>query len=117
MPKNRQHAQKLRVRGQSDHPTEQIKKEEASMKKFLHFLAIAFMLLFLSGQAFAQSGSTGAIEGKVLDEEEKPLPGVEVKLSSPDLIGGTQAKVTTAEGKFRFVALPRGTYVVESSLP
>ena len=87
------------------------------MKKYLHFLAIAFMLLFLSGQAFTQSGSTGAIEGKVFDEEEKPLPGVEVKLSSPDLIGGTQAKVTTAAGKFRFVAVPRGTYAVEASLP
>jgi hypothetical protein len=87
------------------------------MKKYLSFLAIAFMLLFFSGQAFAQSGTTGAIEGKVLDEEGSPLPGVEIKLSSPDLIGGTQVKLTTAEGKFRFVALPRGTYAAEASLP
>jgi outer membrane receptor protein involved in Fe transport len=87
------------------------------MKKYLYFLAIVFMLLFFSGQAFAQSGTTGAIEGKVFDEEGSPLPGVEVKLSSPDLIGGTQAKLTTAVGKYRFVALPRGTYVVEASLP
>ena len=86
------------------------------MKKYLCFLALAFMLLFFSGQTFAQSGTTGAIEGKVFDEEGKPLPGVEVKLSSPDLIGGTQAKLTTAVGKFRFVALPRGTYAVEASL-
>ena len=87
------------------------------MKKYLSFLAIAFMLLFFSGQAFAQSGTTGAIEGKVFDEEGAPLPGVEVELSSPDLIGGTQVKLTTDEGKFRFVALPRGTYVAEASLP
>jgi len=87
------------------------------MKKYLCFLAIAFMLLFFSGQAFAQSGSTGAIEGKVFDEQGSPLPGVEVKLSSPDLIGGTQVKLTTASGKFRFVAVPRGTYTVEASLP
>jgi hypothetical protein len=87
------------------------------MKRYVYFLAIAFMLLFFSGQAFAQSGTTGAIEGKVLDEEGNRLPGVEVTLSSPDLIGGTQVKLTTAEGKFRFVALPRGTYAVEASLP
>ncbi|GAH52218.1 unnamed protein product, partial [marine sediment metagenome] len=87
------------------------------MKKYLCFLAIAFMLLFFSGQAFAQSGSTGAIEGKVFDEKGSPLPGVEVKLSSPDLIGGTQVKLTTASGKYRFVAVPRGTYAVEASLP
>jgi len=87
------------------------------MKKYVHFLAIAFMLLFISGQAFTQSGTTGAIEGKVLDEEGKPLPGVEVKLSSPDLIGGTQVKATTASGKFRFVAISRGTYAIEASLP
>jgi len=87
------------------------------MKKCLCFLALAFMLLFLSGQTFAQSGTTGAIEGKVFDEEGKPLPGVEIKLSSPDLIGGTQAKLTTTAGKFRFAALPRGTYTAEASLP
>lgn len=87
------------------------------MKKYSYFLAIAFMLLFFSGQAFAQSGSTGAIEGKVLDDEGSPLPGVEVKLSSPDLIGGTQVKLTTASGKFRFAAISRGTYVIEASLP
>lgn len=75
------------------------------------------MLLFFSGQAFAQSGSTGAIEGKVFDEEGSPLPGAEVKLSSPDMIGGTQIKLTTTVGKFRFVAVPRGTYAVEASLP
>ena len=87
------------------------------MKKYLCFLAIAFMLLFFSGQAFAQSGTTGAIEGKVLDEEGSPLPGAEVKISSPDMIGGTQFKQAKKEGKFRFVAVPRGTYAVEASLP
>ncbi|MFQ6031788.1 MAG: carboxypeptidase regulatory-like domain-containing protein, partial [Candidatus Zixiibacteriota bacterium] len=87
------------------------------MKKLHVFLLLVPLVFFLAGLAYSQSGSTGAIEGKVVDEEGKPLPGVEVKLSSPDLIGGTQVKVTNNEGKFRFVALPRGTYVVEASLP
>lgn len=87
------------------------------MRKFYVFLLLVPLVFFLAGLAYSQSGSTGAIEGKVLDEEGRPLPGAEVKLSSPDLIGGTQIKQTTNEGKFRFVAIPRGTYVVEASLP
>jgi hypothetical protein len=87
------------------------------MRKLYVFLLLVPLVFFLAGLAYSQSGSTGAIEGKVLDEEGSPLPGAEVKLSSPDLIGGTQIKQTTNEGKFRFVAVPRGTYVVEATLP
>jgi outer membrane receptor protein involved in Fe transport len=78
--------------------------------------ALLLALLVLSGLANAQSGTTGAIEGRVLDEQGNPLPGAEVKISSPDLIGGMQSKMTTADGRFRFVALPRGTYTMEGSL-
>jgi hypothetical protein len=87
------------------------------LKKHLHLIfALAFVLVLLSGLAFSQSGTTGAIEGKITDEEGNALPGAEVKLSSPDLIGGTQSKITTAEGRFRFVAIPRGTYTLEASM-
>jgi Carboxypeptidase regulatory-like domain/TonB dependent receptor-like, beta-barrel len=79
-------------------------------------MVLVSMLLLLSGVSLAQSGSTGAVEGKVLDEEGTPLPGAEVKLSSPDLIGGIQTRLTAADGKFRFVALLRGTYTLEASL-
>jgi outer membrane receptor protein involved in Fe transport len=78
--------------------------------------ALLLVFLLLSGLANAQSGTTGAIEGRVLDEQGNPLPGAQVKISSPDLIGGAQSKMTTAEGKFRFGALPRGTYTLEGSL-
>jgi len=86
------------------------------MRKLHVFLVSVSLLLFLSGLALPQSGTTGAIEGKVIDDEGNRIPGAEVKLSSPDLIGGFQVKLTTAEGKFRFFALPRGTYTVEASL-
>jgi hypothetical protein len=79
-------------------------------------LAFVSGLVLLAGLAYSQSSTTGAIEGRVLDEQGNPLPGAEVKISSPDLIGGTQSKMTTAEGKFRFVALPRGTYTLEGFL-
>lgn len=80
-------------------------------------LAVILALVVLaSGLAYGQSGTTGAIEGKVTDEGGVPLPGAEVKVSSPDLIGGAQSKLTNAEGRFRFVALTRGTYVIEASM-
>ena len=81
------------------------------------FLAIVLIFVaFTSGLAFGQSGTTGAIEGRVTDDGGVPLPGAEVKVSSPDLIGGVQIKLTNAEGRFRFAALTRGTYLIEASL-
>jgi hypothetical protein len=74
------------------------------------------LLVLLAGLAYSQSSTTGAIEGKVTDDQGAPLPGAQVKLYSPDLIGGAQTKVTNAEGKYRFVALLRGTYVLDASL-
>ena len=85
--------------------------------KLRYGIALASMLLLVSGLSLAQSGTTGAIGGKVTDDQGAPLPGAQVKLSSPDLIGGAQAKLTNAEGKYRFVALLRGTYTLEASLP
>lgn len=79
-------------------------------------IALASMLLLLSGISFAQSGTTGAIEGRVLDEEGNQLPGAGVKLLSPDLIGGTRTWTTRDDGKFRFVALLPGTYSLEASM-
>jgi Carboxypeptidase regulatory-like domain/TonB dependent receptor-like, beta-barrel len=82
-------------------------------KSVLAFLSV---LVLLGGLVYSQSSTTGAIEGRVTDDQGVPLPGAQVKLSSPDLIGGVQAKVTNAEGKYRFVALLRGNYALEASL-
>jgi hypothetical protein len=73
-------------------------------------------LVLLAGLAYSQSSTTGAIDGKITDDQGSPLPGAQVRLYSPDLIGGAQTKVANAEGKYRFVALLRGTYVLEASL-
>jgi hypothetical protein len=87
------------------------------VKEYLkRYSAFVFALVFLAGMAYSQSGTTGAIEGKITDEQGTPLPGAQIKISSPDMIGGAQTKVTNAEGKYRFVALLRGTYILEASL-
>jgi hypothetical protein len=47
----------------------------------------------------------GAIEGRVFDDEAKPLSGAQVSIVSPSL-----SVLTGAEGEFRFRALAPGTY-------
>jgi hypothetical protein len=79
-------------------------------KKFLAFLCFLLMLSF-----FAHAQTTEII-GKVTSTEGEPLPGAEVTVTSPNLIGGAQSKITDGEGKFRFVALLPGTYEVEAKL-
>jgi len=74
------------------------------------------MLSLLCAFGYSQSKETGAIEGIVQTPEGEPLPGVEVSISSPALIGGTKAVITNQFGRFRFPALPVGTYEAEARL-
>jgi len=53
--------------------------------------------------------------GVVTDEEGTPLPGAEVTVESPSLMG-TQSFITRADGSFRFPALPPGRYTVRIKL-
>jgi outer membrane receptor for ferrienterochelin and colicin len=84
----------------------------SSMKKVLIFTA-TMLLLFMVGSAFALE--TGEIQGKVVDQNGQPLPGVTVTVKSPSLIG---ERVTTSErdGTFRFPLLPVGTYEVSHEM-
>jgi hypothetical protein len=82
----------------------------------MRFGVFVSLLVLSVGSAHSQSSTTGAIEGKVIDDQGAPLPGAQVRLYSPDLIGGDQTKVTNADGRYRFVALLRGTYVLEAAL-
>ncbi len=88
------------------------------MKKGLTLSIVAlFILLNVYVPIMAQGRNTGALEGRVLDEQGGPLPGAEVKVSSPALIGGIQSRMTNDGGKFRFVLLPPGMYTLETALP
>ena len=76
--------------------------------------AIALLLL-LSPLLFSQSRETGAITGKITDEQKSPLPGATVTLTSPNLMGA-RASLTDVNGDFRFPALPPGTYSLKAEL-
>jgi Carboxypeptidase regulatory-like domain len=82
------------------------------MKKIL---STALMILVVSAFTFSQSRETGAITGKVTDEQGAPLPGVNLTLTGPTLMG-TRTFVSDANGDFRFPALPPGTYAVKAEL-
>lgn len=76
---------------------------------------LVFFCLFLLASFIAYAQTTEII-GKVTSTGGEALPGAEVMLTSPNLIGGSQSRITDTEGKFRFVALLSGTYEVEAKL-
>ncbi len=80
------------------------------------FLTLCALLVLFSLPSLAQSKESGAIVGQVMTPDGAALPGVAVSLSSPALIGGMQTAITGMEGKYRFVALPPGTYALEAKL-
>lgn len=86
------------------------------MKEFKRAIVLVLAFGLLWSMSYSQSKVTSAFEGRIIDDEGNVLPGVEIKLSSPDMIGGARSKVTDATGKYRFVGLQPGTYVLEASL-
>jgi hypothetical protein len=78
-------------------------------KKLLFILLI--VCLAAVGPAFAQLTPEGRINGKVVDKQGSPLPGVSVAATSPKLIGKAVA-TTDAAGVYRLMALPSGTYEI-----
>ena len=58
-------------------------------------------------------GLTGTLIGTVKDQQGGALPGAQVTLSSPALIGGAANSVTNERGQLRFLALPPGLYALE----
>ncbi len=81
------------------------------MRKFLVLVALlALVAIPVMGQV-----RTGNIYGKVVDASSgQPLPGVAVTLTGDKIAPMTT--VTSAEGNFRFLSLPPGTYTIKAEL-
>lgn len=76
------------------------------------FLFAALGLALLPAATRAQT-VTGTIFGRVVSEAAgSVLPGVTVTVSSPQLIGGAQVRMTDESGQYRFPAMPPGSYKV-----
>jgi hypothetical protein len=83
--------------------------------KTLHRLAAAVLLLLAAAAPSFAQGTTGAIEGKVQDEQGGALPGVAVSVKNP-ATGFTRSAVSDATGVYRFTSLPVGAYEVKAEL-
>ena len=80
-----------------------------------HVALLITLSVLVAVAGFAQTSTTGAIEGKVTDGSGAPLPGVTVELRSPNL-QGTKTDVSDANGRFRFGLLPPGIYSLTATL-
>jgi hypothetical protein len=84
------------------------------MKRTCRFWALAIVALLAAGPVFAQ-GTTGAIEGKVTDEQGGALPGANVTVQNTST-GFVRSTDTDASGVYRIPGLPVGTYDLKIDL-
>src|SRR6185369_7617344 len=80
------------------------------MKKFFMFV-VALSLALVATSAFAQTSTTGSIEGTVTDPNGAAVKGATVTATSPNLIS-PQSATTNDNGHYLISALPPGTYKV-----
>ena len=79
--------------------------------KVLTAVVFAFGLLLVPTNIFAQTSTTGTIEGSVTDSTGAVVPGVTVLVSGANLIR-PQSATTNDEGTYRVSSLPPGRYTV-----
>ncbi|MEO8275865.1 MAG: TonB-dependent receptor [Thermoanaerobaculia bacterium] len=79
-------------------------------------LAAAMCTALLAGGAWAQSKTTSAMTGTVVDDSGAAVPGATIEISSPALIGGARTATTETNGRFRFPEIAPGIYTVNSTL-
>src|SRR5215831_8260227 len=82
----------------------------------LYWSAVPLLILFSFVPAFSQI-QTGTITGRATDASGALIPGVEVSITSPAMIGGARTAATDELGVYRFTLLPAGTYRVSFALP
>jgi outer membrane receptor protein involved in Fe transport len=89
------------------------KKGIVSMKMriFTMSLLALCLALFTMGGAFAQSSTTGSIEGTVTDPQGGAVPNATVTVSGSNLIS-PQTATTDDQGHYRVLNLPPGRYTV-----
>jgi hypothetical protein len=76
---------------------------------------IAAIAIWCAAPVFAQT-ITGTITGRALDSSGGVLPGVEVSITSPAMIGGARTAFTDEQGVYRFTQLAAGEYRVSFKL-
>ena len=86
-----------------------MRPRKAHVMTVLRILCISSLV----GSAFAQTTTTGTIEGLVTDSTGAVVPAVAVTVTSPNLIR-TQSATSDNEGRYRILNLPPGRYIVSA---
>ncbi len=73
------------------------------------------MGLLLVSAMFTFAGTTGTLQGNMVDNNSAPLPGVVVTVNSSNL-QGTKSAVSDSDGQFRIPLLPPGKYEMTATL-
>src|SRR5262249_60638868 len=81
----------------------------------IRMLTRAVIVLLLSCTSVYAQQTTGAITGRVVDQQGAAMPGVTVTAKSPST-GFTRTETSDAEGLYRIGALPVGIYEVTAEL-
>lgn len=79
--------------------------------RFISLLVMIACFALFTSSVFAQTSTTGSIEGTVTDQNGAPVPNVTVTVSGPTL-QGTQSAQTNGEGRYQIYNLPPGKYTV-----
>jgi hypothetical protein len=86
------------------------------MTHLLRIWLLALPLALVSAATAFPQAITGTITGRALDASGGILPGVEVSVSSPSMIGGARTTFTDGQGVYRVTQLPSGDYRVTFKL-
>src|SRR4051812_44420254 len=81
------------------------------------FTILLLALTLASVPAFSQTQTSGALTARALDNSGALIPGVEISITSPSMIGGARTAITDEQGSYRFTELVPGTYRVTFALP
>src|SRR6476620_8204706 len=84
------------------------------MKNVLKYVGLSALLMcfaLFTGSVFAQSSTTGSIEGAVTDTTGAAVPGASIRVTSPNLIS-PQTAISDDNGRYKIANLPPGRYTV-----
>src|ERR1044072_2724084 len=80
------------------------------MKNVFRFFGLSLLLMsfaLFAGSALGQTSTTGSIEGTVTDSAGATVPGIAVRVTSPNLISA-QTATTDSNGRYKVLNLPPG---------
>ena len=81
---------------------------------FIAVFAITMAFTFSPSTSFAQTTTTGTVEGTVTDPNGAAVPNVALTLSGPNLVR-SQTTTSDSDGTYRFASVPPGRYTLDAA--